>query len=57
MEDADLFFFNCLNYPNARIALFNATPNYHPLNDEKLLFGNDNLAVQENTTIFIAVQS
>ena len=38
MEDADHFFFNCPNYPNARIALFNATQNCHPLNVKKLLF-------------------
>ena len=55
MEDADHFFFNCPNYPNAHIALFNASQIYHPLNVEKLLFGYDNLTVQENTTIFIAV--
>ena len=45
MEDADQFFFNCPNYPNARIALFNATQIYLPLNVEKLLFGYDNLTV------------
>ena len=48
-----IIYFNCPNYPNVRIAMFNATQIYHPLNIEKLLFGYDNLTVQENTTILL----
>ena len=57
IEDADHFFFNCLNYMNEHVTLYNEIRNYFPLNTEKLLFGNDSLTDQENSSIFIAVQT
>ena len=53
-EDADHFFFNCPNYTNERVTLFNEIQNCLPINTE-LLFVNDSLTDQENTSIFIAV--
>ena len=55
IEDADHFFFNCPNYTNERVTLFNEIRNYLPKNTEKLFGGNDSLTDQENTSIFIAV--
>ena len=57
MEDADSFFFNCPKYPNTRIALLMQPKSTTLWMSKKLLFGYDNLTVQEDTTIFIAVQN
>ena len=57
IENAYHFFFNCPNYTNERVTLFNEIRNYLPINTEKLLFGDDSLTDQENSSIFIAVQT
>ena len=38
------------------LQILNEVRNYLPINTEKLLFGNDSLTDQENSSIFIAVQ-
>ena len=51
------YFLKCANYNNERITLFQCIRNFHPLNINVLLFGNDNLTIEENTNIFKAVQN
>ena len=53
IEDVDNFFFNCPNYTNERVTLFNEFRNYLP-KYRKILFGNDSLTDQDYTSIFIA---
>ena len=56
-EDADHYFFSCPNYTNERVTLFNEIRNYLSIYTENLLFRNDSLIDQENTNIFIVVQT
>ncbi|MCG8048002.1 MAG: endonuclease/exonuclease/phosphatase family protein [Candidatus Thiodiazotropha taylori] len=55
-EDAEHFFFRCSNFNQDRIILFQSTRNFHPLNLNKLLFGDENLSEDENISLFGAVQ-
>lgn len=55
-ENADHYFFQCKYYGNERIQLFHETRLFHPLNCKLLLFGNDNLSLQQNITLVEAVQ-
>ena len=56
-EDAEHFFFRCSNYNYDRVTLFQSTRNYHPLNINILLFGDENLTDEDNINIFTAVQT
>ena len=56
-EDAEHFFFRCSNYNYDRVTLFQSTRNYHPLNINMLLFGDENLTDEDNINIFTAVQT
>ena len=56
-EDASHYFFHCPSYDDSRILLFRATQAFHPLNIDKLLFGDASLNNQQNTTLFSAVQN
>ena len=51
IENADLFL--CGNYTNQRLILFQTTRNLHPLNLEKLLFGDPNFSEEEHTSLFV----
>ena len=55
-EDAEHFFFRCSNYNYDRVTLFQSTRNYHPLNINILLFGDENLTDEDNINIFTAVK-
>ena len=55
-EDADHYLFRCSFFRQQRISLFRNTRNYHPLNANKLLFGNELLKTEDNVIIFTAVQ-
>ena len=54
-ENADHFFFNCPRFTTQRLNLFNSTRQFHPLNINKLLFGQDTLLPEENAFIFSEV--
>ena len=56
-EDTEHFFFRCSNYNYERVTLFQSTRNYHPLNINILLFGDENLTDEDNINIFTAVQT
>ena len=56
-EDAELFFFKCTNFTRERIALFHATRSFHPLNLNKVLFGDEHLSVQDNKILFKGIQT
>ncbi|MCG7883227.1 MAG: reverse transcriptase family protein [Candidatus Thiodiazotropha endolucinida] len=56
-EDAEHFFFKCPLYQEKRIVLFHATRQFHPLNANKLIYGNPNLSDNDNMCIFTAVQN
>ena len=57
VEDAEHYFLRCSNFRNERVTLFRSSRDFHPLNINILLFGNENLTTDENTTIFTAVQT
>ena len=57
IEDAEHFFFNCPKYSDIRLNLFHATRAFHPLNIDKLLFGDVNATDSENFIIFSAVHN
>ena len=57
VEDAEHYFFRCSNFKNERETLFRITMDFHPLNINILLFGDENLTIDEITTIFTAVQT
>ena len=57
VEDAEHYFLRCSNFRNERVTLFRSTRDFHPLNINILLFGDENLTTDENTTIFTAVQT
>ena len=56
-EDVEHFFFRCSNYNYDRVALFQSTRNYHPLNINIILFGDESLTDEDNINIFTAVQT
>ena len=56
-EDTEHYLFRCPNFLNERITLFHSTREFHPLNVDTLLFGDDNLSDADNTKIFTAVQT
>ena len=57
VEDAEYYFLRCSNFRNERVTLFRSTRDFHPLNINILLFGDEHLTSDENTTIFTAVQT
>ena len=57
VEDAEHYFFRYSNFRNERETLFRSTRYLHPLNINILLFEDENLTTDENTTIFTAVQT
>ena len=56
-EDAEHFLFICPNFTEHRITMFHSTRSFHPLNVNKLLYGDPNLSNDENARIFTAVQN
>ncbi|MCG8097314.1 MAG: hypothetical protein JAZ17_27465 [Candidatus Thiodiazotropha endolucinida] len=56
-EDAAHYLFRCSHFINERVILFQSTRAFHPLNINILLFGDDNLSIEDNTIIFTAVQT
>ena len=50
-ENAEHFFFKCSKFETQRLVLFHSTRIYHPINTTLLLFGNESLSVEDNTTI------
>ena len=56
-DDAEHFFFKCTNFTRERIALFHATRNFHPLNLNKVLFGDEHLSFQDNKILFKGIQT
>lgn len=57
IEDAEHYFFICSKYTNERVTLFRSTRHLHPLNLHVLLVGDDNLSLEDNITLFTAVQA
>ena len=55
--EAEHFFFRCSNYNYDSVTLFQSTRNYHPLNINILMFGDENLTDENNINIFTAVQT
>ena len=55
VENAGHYFFRCSIYINQRTHLFTATRMFHPLNTQLLLFGNNQLSLQQNIIIVEAV--
>ena len=56
-EDAEHYLFQCNLFTNARLTLFRATRHLHPQSPNKLLFGSTEFNNDENTLIFLAVQT
>ena len=56
-EDAEHYLLRCPNFLNERLTLFHSTRNFHPLNVNILLFGDNSLTDEDNTRIFTAVQT
>ena len=56
-EDAEHFFFKCTSFTTEHIALFHATRKFHPLNLNKVLFGDEHLSVQDNKFLFKGIQT
>ena len=56
-KDAEHFLFICPNFTEHRITMFLSTRSFHPLNANKLLYGDPNLTDDENARIFTAVQN
>ena len=54
-ETAEHFFFQCNKYDMQRLTLFQKTRQFHPLNANSLLSGNENISYNDNTTLFNAV--
>jgi hypothetical protein len=57
IENAYHYFFECRNLINQRHDLFEAIRMYHPLNIDILLHGSNDLNVDDNTAVVIAVQN
>ena len=55
-EDAEHFFFKCNRNTDKRTILFRSTIAFHPLNTNKLLFGDENLNYNDNCSLFASVQ-
>ena len=55
-EDAEHYLFKCKLFTEQRLNLFLATRPFHPINTEKLLFGNPLLNDVENEFVFSEVQ-
>ena len=56
-EDAEHYFFRCINFTEMRIKMFQELRRFHPLSLNLLLFGSDNLTYGENSHIFKSVQN
>ena len=56
-EDAEHFLFICPNFTEHQTTMFHSTRSFHPLNANKLLYGDPNLTNDENARIFTAVQN
>ena len=52
IEDAEHYFFRCKRFADQRLALFNTTRPFHPLNAWFLLTGNSNLSYDDNALPF-----
>ena len=57
IENTEHFFFRCPKYVNERVKLFHETRDFHPLNINLILFGDGNISLESNTTIFRSVQN
>ena len=57
IENAEHVFFRCPKYVNEGISIFRETPDYHPLNLNVVLFGDPNIPLDGNITIFKAVHN
>ena len=57
VEDAAHYFFHCPSFAESRMVLFQATQAFHPLNIDKLLFGDASISNQQNSVLFSAVQN
>ena len=57
IEDAEHYLFQCTQYTVSRRQLFNVLRRFLPLNVNTLLFGSENLTFEDNSTLFLAVQS
>ena len=55
IENAEHYFFECIQYNNERYNLFSETRSVHPLNLNMLLYGKDSFNFDLNITIFTAV--
>ena len=56
-EDAEHFFFRCPYFEDKRIAVFHSINIFHPLNLQKILFGDDPLSDNDNLVLFNAIQN
>ena len=56
-EDAEHFFFRCPYFEDKRIAMFHSINTFHPLNIQKILFGDDTLSDNDNLVLFNAIQN
>ena len=56
-EDAEHYFFRCINLTEMRIKMFQELRRFHPRSLNLLLFGPDNLNYDENSYIFKSVQT
>ena len=52
VEDAAHYFFHCPSFAECRTVLFQATHAFHPLNMDKLLFGDATICNQQNSVLF-----
>ena len=57
VEDAAHYFFHCPSFAESRMVLFQATHAFHPLNMDKLLFGDASISNQQNSVLFSTVQN
>ncbi len=56
-ENAEHYFFQCQHFVDQRYILFTNTRRFHPLNTNKLLYGIETLAEDDNILLFKEVQS
>ena len=57
LENTEHYFFRYPKYVNERVKLFHETRDFHPLNINLILFGDANISLESNTTIFKSVQN
>ena len=57
IESAEHYFFPRPKYVNERVKLFHETRDFHPLNIYLILFGDINISLETNTTIFRSVRN